>query len=89
MGGPQGHVWAGWLRGCEDFKAGGRLKKALVHPRACVQPIMAAHGLAMARRRNKWGTLEGGQQNESIQRYVLEESMKEKEHKRWLAHKQV
>ena len=41
----------------------------------------------MARRRNRWGTLEGGEQNQSMQQYVLDETMADKEHKRWLAHK--
>jgi hypothetical protein len=48
---------------------------------------MSAHGAAMARRRNKWGTLNGGQQNDTMQQYVMNDTMADKEHKRWLAHK--
>ena len=49
--------------------------------------MTSAHGAAMARRRNRWGTLEGGEQNQSMQQYVLDKTMADKEHKRWLAHK--
>ena len=42
---------------------------------------------AIARRRNKWGTLEGGEQNESMQKYVDAETFEAKEHKRWIAHR--
>ena len=44
---------------------------------------------AMQRRRDRWGTLEGGKQNESMQKYVQEKTMADVEHQRWLAHKEA
>lgn len=50
----------------------------------------AAHGSAMQRRRDKWGTLIGGEQNETMQRHVVEENtFKDREHNRWLAHREA
>ena len=43
----------------------------------------------MQRRRDRWGTLEGGKQNESMQKYVQEKTMADVEHQRWLAHKEA
>jgi len=46
-------------------------------------------GTAMQRRRDRWGTLLGGEQNETMQKYVTEKTMADVEHKRWLAHKEA
>ena len=39
--------------------------------------------------RNKWGTLHGGEQNETMQSHVQGDTMKDVEHQRWLAHKEA
>ena len=39
------------------------------------------------RRRDHRGNLLGGKQNETMQQYQMEQSLEEKEHKRWLAHR--
>ena len=50
---------------------------------------IAERNLASQRRRDRWGTLVGGEQNETMQKYVQEKTMADVEHQRWLAHKEA